>query len=284
MWKLLNSKCSIFAFLLLAFYATQLSANVKDAIASEHFSHEILDSLLQANVHGGLINYYGFDTPQFAHYFKLLEAAKIDSWEPAERLAFFLNAYNAMTIKAVLNRPGLKMANNFSGFFTADTFVIAGKPLVLQSLRDEMSRSFNTPLLHFGAMLPAMGAPRIPSRAYRAKNIINELAKLARQYFRSESGCVLDIGAKTLRLSWICHDYRKDFEKSGKSLLEAVLPYLEDKTAAFAAVYKDQIQIDFLPFDWRVNARRDGRADVEGKPYYTRKDTINKTTKTMKNK
>ncbi|MCC6846803.1 MAG: DUF547 domain-containing protein [Bacteroidetes bacterium] len=252
---------------------------------TEHFSHETFDLLLQENTRGGLVNYRGFDTPNFNLYCERLLAATPDLWSANEQLAFWLNAYNASTIQAILKRPGMKMANNFAGFFTADTFIVAGKVWTLQSLRDNIIKKFKIPLAHFGAMLPAMGAPRPPSRAFRAKNVMAELEKTARQYFRTENGCVLDIAAKALRLSWLCMEYRKDFEAGGRTLLAAVLPYLDDKTAAFATVYKDQITIDFLPFDWRLNARRDGHLETDvAKPYYTRKDTAAAKTKSSKKK
>lgn len=264
------------------FFASGISA--KEPPKPEHFSHATFDSLLQLNVRGGLILYAGFDTPAFEQYCSQLASATPAGWGAAERLAFWLNACNAMTIKAVIKRPGLKMANNFAGFFSADTFWVAGRGLSLQKIRDSILRTFPTPLVHFGAMLPAVGAPRLSARAFRAKNVVSELEKIARQYFRTEAGCVLDIGAKTLRLSWICREHRADFEAGGKSLLAAVLPYLEEKTAAFCAVYKDEITLDFLPFDWRVNARRDSGAEVETKPYLTRRDTAAAKSKSLKKK
>lgn len=273
------------AFVYVVFSTTLSLISAKEMQKAEHFSHEAFDLLLQENIRGGLVNYSGFDTPEFNLYCERLSTAEPASWSAAEQFAFWLNAYNASTIKAILKRPGMKMANNFTGFFTADTFIVAGKAWTLQSMRENIVKKFAMPLVHFGAMLPAIGAPRPPSRAFRAKNITAELEKIARQYFRSESGCVLDIAAKTLRLSWLCREYHKDFEAGGKSLLVAVLPYLDDKTAAFATVYKDEISIDFLPFDWRLNARRDGHSDADAaKPYYTRKDTTALKTKPVKKK
>ncbi len=259
-----------------------MPATAKEPPKPEHFSHEIYDSLLQENVRGGLIRYEAFDSPVFEEYCGQLAVASPSSWSGEERLAFWLNAYNAMTIKAVQKRPGMKMASNFAGFFTADTFVIAGKALTLQSIRDSVLRRFGTPLVHIGAMFPALGAPRFPSRAFRARNVIAELDKLAKQYFRTEQGCVLDIAAKMIRLSWICKEYRADFEQTRGGLLAGILPYLDDKTAAFAAVYRDEISIDFLPFDWRVNARRDAPSDTAIKPYLTRKDSAALKVKTPK--
>lgn len=285
MWKRRNNIRIALPSAFTVFFAMFSLVSANETDKAEHFSHEAFDLLLQKNIHGGLVNYNGFDTPEFNSYCDKLGTAAPDTWTAAEQLAFWLNSYNSSTIKAVLRRPGMKMVSNFADFFTADTFIVAGKAWTLQSMRINITSKFAIPLTHFGAMLPAIGAPRPSARAFRAKNVISELEKIARQYFRSENGCVLDIAAKSLRLSWICSEYRKDFEFGGRTLLAAVLPYLDDKTAAFATVYKDQITIAFLPFDWRLNERRSGRLDAEiVKPYYTRKDTATTKTRHAKKK
>lgn len=282
MWKRRNN--TLIVFVVGIILAALLPAIAKEPPKPEHFSHETFDSLLQENVRAGLIRYEGFDAPAFDEYCVRLAMAAPAAWSADERLAFWLNAYNAMTIKAVHKRPGMKMANNFSGFFTADTFVVAGQKLTLQTLRDSILRRFGTPLVHIGAMLPAIGAPRFSSRAFRAANVVVVLDKLAKQYFRTESGCVLDIAAKTIRLSWICKEFRLDFEQKRSGLLAGILPYVDDQTAAFAAAYKNDIIIDFLPFDWRINSRRDISSATAIKPYDTPKEAAEKKSATPKSR
>ena len=68
------------------------------------FDHSAFDALLRAHVQKGLVNYSAFrNNPEFTRYLASLKAAKLDGLEEAERIAFWLNVYNANKITAVVS-------------------------------------------------------------------------------------------------------------------------------------------------------------------------------------
>lgn len=239
----------------------------------ERFSHAVFDSLLQLHISGGRVYYDGFDTPEFHEYLRRLAGARPDDWAREERMAFWLNAYNAFAVANVLAHPGLRLISNADGFFDRDSFAVAGRFYTLERLADEHLRAFGEPLVLFGMASGAAGAPRLHNRAYRAATVLRTLRDNARKYLRSDQGAVLDIGANVLMLSDLFRRYRADFERDGATLLDFVVRYVRETEAAYIAVHRDDIAIRFLPFDWKLAARTMETGKDTAKPYNKPKKT-----------
>lgn len=263
------------AFLCALACATSLYTHASAAETPEHFSHAVFDSLLQFHVSGGKVYYEGFDTPAFAAYRHSLAGARPALWSREERIAFWLNAYNASAIAAVLARPGLRVISNADGFFDRDSFALAGVWYTLNGIVDEL-RAFGEPAVHFGMACGAAGAPRLHNRAYRAATVLKTLRDNARKYLRGEQGAVLDVGANVLMLPALFQQYRSDFERDGKSLSGAVVPYVRETEAAYIAVHRNDLVVRFLPFDWKLAARTNETDRGPTKPYNKPKKTPRK--------
>jgi len=259
------------AFFLLVFCSAFAVLPAGSAEAPEHFSHAVFDSLLQLHVGGGKVYYDGFNTQAFEQYRRALASAHPVSWSREEQMAFWLNAYNACAIAAVLARPGMRVISNADGFFDRDSFALAGAFYTLDRLMDERLRPFGDPAVHFGSACGAAGAPRLHNRAYRAATVKKTLRDNARRYMRGEQGAVLDVGANVLMLPELFSRYRTDFERGGKTLLNAVVPYVRETEAAYIAVHRHDITIRFLPFDWRLAARTGETGKEAAKPYNKKK-------------
>ncbi len=242
------------------------------AEAPEHFSHTVFDSLLQLHVGGAKVYYEGFNTPVFLAYRNRLASARPAAWSRDEQMAFWLNAYNASAIAAVLARPGLRVISNADGFFNQDSFAVAGAYYTISRILDEL-RAFGEPLVHFGASCGAAGAPRLHNRAYRAATVLKTLRDNARKFVSGENGAVLDVGANVLMLPALFEHYRIDFERSGRTLLSAIVPYVRETEAAYIAVHRSDIIVRFLPFDWKLAARIAETGKETTKPYNKPKKT-----------
>lgn len=239
---------------------------LSSADVSELFSHAVFDSLLQCHVAGGKVFYDGFNAPSFRLYCSRLAAARPAQWSRDEQMAFWLNAYNAAAVSAVLSRPGLRMLSNADGFFDRDSFAVAGEYYTLSRIVNEHLRTFGDPAVLFGASCGAAGLPRLHNRAFRAASVRKTLRDNARKYVRGDAGAVLDVAANVVVLPALFELYRADFERSGP-LLQAVLPYVRETEAAYIAVYRKQLVVRFLPCDWRLAGRVAETGKETAKPY-----------------
>ncbi|MEO8398515.1 MAG: DUF547 domain-containing protein [Ignavibacteriaceae bacterium] len=243
-------KFSFSLFVIFTFNNFAFGSSLKD------FSHEIFNDLLNKNVSNGLVNYNGFKSQKFEEYLRSISEADLSGLNKNEKLAFWINSYNALAIKNVLNNPGMKSPIKVEGFFKEDKFEVAGKMLTLDQIENEVIRpEFKEPLIHFGIVCAAKGCPQIRSEAYNSKNVIEMLKENAKKYFRSDKGFILNRENKTVMVSQLLNWFDEDFKIEGKDSLKFVLLYLRKDDADFIIKNKEKLKIEFIEYDWSLNSQ-----------------------------
>jgi len=152
-------------------------------------SHLIYDSLLRKYVHNGRVDYKGFkaSAEEFDTYLRGLGSVSerdYANWPREEKLAFWINAYNAFTVKAVIDNYPIKGSvfsfyprnsiRQIDGVWDKLRFRAIGKMVNLEEIEHEILRKqFKEPRIHFAIVCASLGCPDLRSEAYRA-DIINE--------------------------------------------------------------------------------------------------------------
>ncbi len=213
------------------------------------------DRLLKSAVSSGRIDYAKFrNNADFAAYLKALESFDPKGLATNDRLAFWINGYNALVIKNVLDNPGMKKPVDVQGFFDKKTFRIGGKSLTLNQIENDMIRKgFNEPLIHFGLVCAAKSCPPILPAAYTGSTVRTVLAANAKSYLASAQNRY-DEKTKTLHLSKIFEWYKEDFGGSDKGIREFVKKY---GTAAMQSAIKadPNVKIAWIEYDWNLNSK-----------------------------
>jgi hypothetical protein len=269
---LLSAVLVLPAHALTTFSRTPALQKYQKYTASEHFSHAVFDSLLQMHVAGGRVYYEGFACAAFDEYRTALarvQPVALAAWQTEERLAFWLNAYNASVIATVLKHPAMLMPANVQGFFDADTVRVAGEIWTLQTLTNTIRSDFaglgGLPLM--GMCSGTKSSPKLAKRAFRAATVLKQLQTQAKQFLRSDEGAVLDIATNTLRLARLFFTYKQDFERSGQPLVKWLVPYVRDTEAAYIALHLDDLVLAPLNEDLRLNRREMPTEHDAVKPY-----------------
>ena len=175
------------------------------------------------------------------------------SSEPAEfqtpqaRLAYYINAYNALAIYDVL-------ASNFPpdlnavkvAFFYKNRFDIGGKPVSLYALENQVIRPMGDPRVHVALNCMARGCPRLPQEPFRAAELDAQLDRQAREFYNEKRNVDLQPERKTVRLSQILQFYTEDFTRKAPSLIDYVNGYREEKIPS-------DWKVEFIPYDWNLN-------------------------------
>ncbi len=179
-----------------------------------------------------------------------------------ERLAFWINSYNALSIYGVIKKlksdPKFinKGIGNWFGrvrFFALQKFNVGGKTYTLRTIENMIRKKFQDPRIHFALNCSTLGCPVLKDGLYSAENIENELEEAARLYIRSPRGSRIDRNKKILHLSLIFKWYRDDFKVSGKSMLRYVAQYLTAEDADYLLANDGAIKIKFIEYDWSLN-------------------------------
>lgn len=218
------------------------------------FDHSKFNTLLSQAVSGGKIDYSKFKgNAEFSAYLAALQAADPSTLSNNEQLAFWINAYNASTIKNVLDNPGMRKPTDVKGFFDAKKFTVAGRSLTLNQIENDVVRKkFKEPLIHFGLVCAARSCPPIINKAYTGKNVKSLLASNAKTYLAGKQNRY-DAASNTLSLSKIFEWYREDF--GGESGLKEFVKKYGTAEMKAGLTANPNAKIVSLEYDWTLNSK-----------------------------
>jgi hypothetical protein len=238
--------------LLFLFAFAAFSISIRDGRA---FDSSAFDSILEEAVENGVVDYakiegrYG-DLQAYLHE---LEKADIDTMSPEEKMAFYINAFNAHCINGVLSKGEIDSVNDVPPFFKGTRFVLAGKEMNLDSLEHEVLRPLGDPRIHFAIVHSSSSSPKLASRAYRGETLEEDLVHQAESFFRDPAKNRLDREAGVFRLSKILKWFLKDFTQEAPSLLAYIEPFLNEEDRTYLQEMQGKIKVEFLDYDWGLN-------------------------------
>ena len=229
--------------------------------------HAPFTALLKAHVRNDLVDYDAFAKSQaFAQYLKDLDRARPASMSKADRLAFWINAYNAYTIQLINKhneRESIRNINMFLGVLRGkrpwkEEIVFAGgRFLCLDDVLNKVIRAeFKEPRIHMALVGAAMSSPPLRSEAYEGSVLEAQLHDQTRTFLRErQTENRLDLGNSVIHLSRIFDWNRADFGKTDAAILKFVSAYFEGtgEKSAFAA---HRLTIEFTDFDWSLNLQK----------------------------
>jgi hypothetical protein len=193
--------------------------------AAEVFSHGDWSALLTRHVDDrGLVDYRGFAGDRGALDAYLARLAKISPDSdpgafptPRHALAYWLNAYNALVVRGVLDRgidtPSVWGDGLFGiGFFTAKRGVLGGRTVDLKGLEDDVVRArFRDPRVHAALNCASISCPRLPREAFDGETLDGRLDAAMREFVAAERNVAVDATARTVTLSKIFDWFDDDF-------------------------------------------------------------------------
>lgn len=233
------------------------------AASAQTFDHSQFDQILKAYVDDqGRVDYNGIAADKrFNHYMEQLASARTDEMTHDGRLAFWINAYNAVTIDKVIKWkpeksvretaiPGLWTSTRF---FTSRENIVAGQKLSQDDIEHEILRKqLKDPRIHFAIVCASSSCPQLPRYAFTEENVQRQLEKETRKYINSDRGMRIDHDENTLYLSKIFDWFAGDFKNESGSVLAFIKPYLDPDALNFV---QRKPKIEYLPYNWALNAR-----------------------------
>jgi hypothetical protein len=196
-------------------------------------------------------------------YAESLAEFDIDSLETnAQRLAFWINCYNALSIYGVVKKiqsdPDFAKTGHGNWFkrvrfFALNRYTVAGKKYTLRQIENYIRKEFNEPRIHFALNCASSSCPILKDGLYSPENIEEELNTAAKLFIRNQRGSQLNKEEMILRLSAIFKWYREDFEATGKTLPQYVAEYLPKEDQEFILKNGSKLEIQFLDYNWSLN-------------------------------
>ncbi len=239
--------------------------------ASASFDHSLYTEILQSYVdEDGGVNYQGLKEQgreKLDKYVKSLESASPSKMSEKERMAFYLNAYNAFTLKLIGDHYPLKSIRkipNLSGLagfgqWKEDLWTIDNKKISLDAIEHKILRPMGDPRIHFALVCAAKSCPNLARQAYRAGNLDEMLNEHSRKFNQSPKGLKISEEnrfSKTrpiLTLSSIYKWFREDFLLVSESLPDFVQRYAAGEVQQFIEKNQKNIKIEYMDYDWHLN-------------------------------
>jgi hypothetical protein len=226
------------------------------AAAGADVDNGIYGDLLGKYVRQGVVDYAGLkaDEARLDAYLKLLEETDTASLSAKEQLAFYINAYNAWTLKLILGGyPGVKSIKELGSFLKSPwkkKIVRVDKRVIsLDEVEHGILRPrFKDPRIHFAVNCASKSCPPLLSEPYRGATIDRQLDDATRAFLNDPKQNYLEGGI--LYVSSIFKWYSEDFNDD---VVGFFLKYAEGDLKKTLAEGADLIQVRYLDYDWSLN-------------------------------
>ena len=237
--------------------------NVVDAA-----QHDLYTTILQDYVQEGKVKY-----PLLCKDVRLEKyIAQLKSTDPKEltndqdRLAFWMNAYNAYTLKVICEHYPIKSINDLhtgglilgsvlkKTIWDKEIAVINNKLFTLNQIEHKIIRpEFKDPRTHFGLVCASKSCPALRREAFEGSKLDQQLDEEARLFLSDPERNRFDITGKKAYLSKIFNWYGKDFGKNQEEILIYLSRFLPSETGTVIRSVPGKWKISYLDYDWSLN-------------------------------
>jgi hypothetical protein len=231
------------------------------ALPGAAFDHSTLDRLLRAHVAGGRVDYDAFSrSASFPVYLDGLASASLDGVDERERLAFWINAYNAYTIALVNAHGERRSIRNVNpelgekGPWLEKVVRAAGRRLSLDELEHGiLRREFREPRVHFALVCAALGCPPLRAEAYSGARLERQLEDQARAFLaRSPERNRVNVATRTVSVSPLLVWYRDDFGGTDAALGRLLARYRPPGSER-ELLLSGRFRLVETEYDWALN-------------------------------
>ncbi|MGH8544062.1 MAG: DUF547 domain-containing protein, partial [Vicinamibacteria bacterium] len=179
--------------------------------------------------------------------------------------ALFINAYNAYTVRTVLDEVSedgafaIESIRDIENVFTRERHLVGGFTLSLDNMEHNVLRPlFRDPRLHFAVNCASISCPPLPPDAFEGGTVEEQLEAATRNALGSSDFVSVEDEALLLTriLDWYGTDFvNPEYRGSEKSLPAFVARYAAEDVARWIAARGDAVEVRFRDYDWRLNRR-----------------------------
>jgi hypothetical protein len=283
---LVLSVSAAFVFLIQASAAPVRVARQQSADPSVvEILHRPFDQILDLNVRDGLVYYRALrsERGRLDRYLASLNvpAATYNGWSREQKMAFWVNAYNAFVLQTVINnypihgRSSAYPANSIRqipGAFEQFRHRAAGRNVTLDEIEKTILPEFKEPRLYLALGRGATGSGRLRSEAYTAARLEGELTAIASEFVNEQAMLKIDRGAGEMAVTPIISWHEQEFVSAydpgatgpfaQRSPIErAIIAFITPRLLPLEKelVQKNTFRVKFQEFDWSLNDLTGGR-------------------------
>ena len=238
------------------------------------FDHSEWDQVLKRYVSHGLVDYGALaqDRQALDHYCERIQNLSFDDlseWNREERMAFWINVFNAAIVRLILDSYPLERFDQIPAAFGIRIIRVGGEFFSLSELRDEVLRkTFREERVLTALVSGTMDSPKLFTEAFQGDRLEEQLNRAAHEFVGDESHNRIVSGQKEVFLSPVFEHYGSDFvlnfgsdtessrfSKTESAVISLFLHHLRDPEKRLF-LNSGKFRIHYLPADPRLNDTR----------------------------
>lgn len=225
-----------------------IAQNNQTADSTENINHDLWDRLLKTHVSdNGKVNYQAFnkDKTSLDEYINLLSKNTPNNhWSKNETLAYWINAYNALTIDLILRHYPIKSIKDIKNPWDQRLWKLGNQWYNLNDIEHQILRKMDEPRIHFAIVCASISCPKLQNYAFTAADLETQLTDSTKAFLADTNRNI--ITEDHLKLSKIFQWFTKDFKQQYGSVLDFVNVYTEININAKA-------KTTYLDYNWNLN-------------------------------
>ncbi|TAE28193.1 MAG: DUF547 domain-containing protein [Candidatus Kapaibacterium sp.] len=227
-------------------------------------------ALLSEHVKDGRVNYKAIkNDKRFTDYLQQLSKTDPKTLSGKEELAFWLNVYNAFTLKVMCDHYPLKSITDLNFPSGAGGLIIAtiakstiwdkqlveinGKKYSLNGVENDIIRPKGDPRVHFAMVCAAKSCPPLRNEAFQADKLNEQLEDQGRDFLAQTKKNTFDFSKKSCNISNIFNWFKGDFEKTGKTPLQYIARFLPKEQGDMLLANANNFSVNYTEYDWSIN-------------------------------
>ena len=194
----------------------------------------------------GKVDYAGIEADRAGldALYAFIGAADLSTADKNTQTAFYINAYNLVTIYSVVSKLPISSPLDVTGFFDAKKHQVAGSYMTLNELENKKLRP--DARVHFVLVCAANGCPKLQSEAYIPSKVQDQMNAATRAAMNDNTFIRVSHDGKKVMISQIFDWYKDDFIQSEGSDMAFINKYRNTKIP-------DTYTKEFYPYDWKLN-------------------------------
>ncbi|ESA36787.1 putative conserved secreted protein [Leptolyngbya sp. Heron Island J] len=245
------------------------------AIASaEGVDYSIYDDVLSTYVDdSGWVNYADLQASRqqldtFNNGLASVDDATLGGWSEEEQIAFWINAYNSLTLKSIIDQTPIKPSiKDITGVWRLRKHPINETEKTLNNIEHDVLRvDFDEPRLHAAIVCAAISCPPLRNEAFNGENLDAQLDEQVVQWLARPDGLKIDKEAGEVKVSkifsWFGGDWIPSYgvesgftgSKEEQAVLNFISEYVSEEDRAYleAGEYK----LSYFNYDWSLNDQK----------------------------
>jgi hypothetical protein len=196
-----------------------------------------------------------------------LEAQEYEFFSKAEKIAFWINAYNALTLKVIIDHYPKNSIRQIPRVWSKIMFSIMGEDLSLNHIEhDILRKKFEEPRIHMALVCAARGCPPLRKEPFVGKTIDAQLDDQSRKFLANPQKFYIDEKKDVVFVSSIFKWFGKDFlsryspekgfegqSKEKKAVLHFISLYIPENQRNY--LVRSKYKVKYIKYDWTLNER-----------------------------